>query len=74
MKEMYKKITSSKVMAIKKEQNHGEMLYSSDGYVTAWFMWQLQGDEEAAKAFIGDAPEIMHNVLYQDQQTDIKTK
>lgn len=74
MKEMYKKITSSKVMAIKKEQNHGEIRYSSDGYVTAWFMWQLQGDEEAAKAFVGDTPEIMHNALYQDQQINIKTK
>ena len=32
---------------------HGQMLYIADGYVTAWFMWQLQGDEEASKAFIG---------------------
>jgi len=45
---------------------HGQMLYSADGYVTAWFMWQLQGDEEAEKAFIGDSPEISNNKLYQD--------
>lgn len=32
---------------------HGQMLYIADGYVTAWFMWQLQGDEEASKAFNG---------------------
>lgn len=72
MTEMYKRITAPKIMAIKKEQNHGEMLYSADGYVTAWFMWQLQGDKEAAKAFIGDAPEIINNELYQDQRIDIK--
>ncbi|MBR5111580.1 MAG: hypothetical protein IK099_15485 [Clostridia bacterium] len=46
---------------------HGEVLYSVDGYVTAWFMWQLQNDEEAALAFIGENPEIATNPLYQDQ-------
>ena len=40
------------------------------GYVMAWFMWQLQGDEEAAKAFIGENPEIMNNEMYQDQRSD----
>ena len=44
------------------------MLYCADGYVTAWFMWQLQGDEYAAGAFTGDEPEIMKNRLYQDQK------
>ena len=29
------------------------MLYSADGYVTAWFMWQLKSDQNAAKAFVG---------------------
>lgn len=48
------------------------MLYKAQGYVTAWFMWQLQGDEEAAKAFIGEDPEIMSNKLYQDQQINIE--
>ena len=44
------------------------MLYSADGYVTAWFMWQLQDNEEASKVFTGDNPEIMQNELYQDQK------
>ena len=39
--------------------------------MTAWFMWQLQGDEEAAKAFVGENPEIMNNGLYQDQKINI---
>ena len=45
------------------------MLYYADGYVTAWFMWHLRGDEEAAKAFVGDHAELMGNSLYQDQQS-----
>lgn len=59
----------TKVMARRKNIGHGEMLYYGDGYVTAWFMWQLQGDQEAAKAFTGDNAEILKNPLYQDQQT-----
>ena len=51
---------------------HNEVLYSADGYVTAWFMWLLQGDGEAAKAFVGDAPEIMENPMYQNQQGTLK--
>lgn len=68
----YEKVASPKVMAARKNANHGQMLYVADGYVTAWFMWQLQGDEEAARAFIGDAPEIMTNPLYQDQKVSLQ--
>ena len=71
MIEMYNKIPSSKVMLRRIGADHGQMLYSADGYVTAWFMWQLQGDEEAAKAFIGDTPELMSNSMYQDQRIDL---
>ena len=74
MQKSYEKVTSSKVMAVRKGANHGDMLYSADGYVTAWFMWQLQGDEDAAKAFIGDSPELLNNNLYQDQKIDINMK
>ncbi len=69
---MYNKISSPKVMMRRIGAGHGQMLYSADGYVTAWFMWQLQGDEEAAKAFIGENVEIMNNSLYQDQKLDLK--
>lgn len=65
---MYNKIPASKVMMRRIGAEHGQMLYSADGYVTAWFMWQLQDDEEASKAFTGDNPEIMQNELYQDQK------
>ena len=71
MTKSYEKVTSQKVMAVRKDTAHGDMLYAADGYVTAWFMWQLQGDKEAAKAFVGENPEIINNELYQDQRIQI---
>lgn len=61
-----------KVLARRKNADHGEMLYQGDGYVTAWFMWLLKGDEKAAKAFTGNSPELLNNNLYQDQQISIR--
>lgn len=72
MMAMYDKISSSKAMMRKTGYEHGEMLYCADGYVTAWFMWQLQGNQEAAKAFIRDDAEILTNPLYQNQQIALK--
>lgn len=71
MLDMYNKIPSKKVMMRRIGAEHGQMLYAADGYVTAWFMWQLQGDEDASKAFTSDNPEIMQNKLYQDQKIDL---
>lgn len=71
MIEMFNKVSSSeKAMARRIGSDHGMMLYTADGYATAWLMWQLQGDEEAAKAFIGDIPELLDNLLYQDQRIE----
>lgn len=64
--------TIDKVIVRKKNVDHGDSYLQFDGYMTAWFMWQLQGDEEAAKAFIGENPEIANNELYQDQQINTK--
>lgn len=64
--------TNPKAMARRTDADHGDMLYFADGYVTAWFMWQLQGDSEAAKAFVGDNAEILINELYQDQKSNLK--
>lgn len=70
MQKMYDKIASPKVMARRVGMTHDDMLYQAEGYVTAWFLWQLKGDEEAAKAFTGENPEILHNAFYQN--VDIK--
>ena len=72
MTEMYDKIPGPKAMARRTGAEHGEMLYSADGYVTAWLMWQLKGDTEAAEAFTGSSAELLRNDLYQDQRIEIE--
>ncbi|MCD7803134.1 MAG: hypothetical protein LUH09_09625 [Clostridiales bacterium] len=68
---MYEKVSGDKVMARITGAAHEQTLYKATGYVTAWFMWQLQGDEEAAKAFVGEDAELLSNDLYQNVQIDI---
>lgn len=65
-------IPAGTVRALRPGMDHGKMLYSADGYVTAWFMWQLQGDQDAAKAFVGESPEILNNPMYQDVAVDLE--
>ncbi len=69
MKGLAEAIPADTVTALRPGMDHGKMLYSADGYVTAWFMWLLQGNQEAARAFIGGDAEILTNPLYQNQQT-----
>lgn len=45
---------------------HEEMQLRTDAYMTAWMLWQLQGDEEAARVFVGDDAEILTNANWQD--------
>ena len=42
------------------------MLARSDGYMTAWMLWQLRGDEEAATVFNGETAEILPIMNSQD--------
>lgn len=65
-------LAGPKVMARRICNNHGEMLYKGDGYVTAWFMYWLQDDEAAGKAFFGENAEILENKLYQDAKVIYK--
>lgn len=69
---IYSDIDNNKVMLRRKDTPHNETLYAANGYVTAWFMWHLQGDDEAAKAFAGDNAEIYVNSLYQDQHINLQ--
>ena len=73
MQKTYDNISDNvaKVLARRNDCDHGEMLYFADGYVTAWFMFFLQGDEIAGKAFTGEYPEFMLNELYTDQMIQI---
>ena len=72
LESIYSDIANNKIMVRRNDTPHGEVLYSEDGYVTAWFMWQLQNDQSAAKAFVGDDAEILTNPLYQDQQIEMQ--
>ena len=69
--EIYNDIHTNKIAMRRKSTPHNEVLYKPDGYITAWFMYYLQNDEEAAKAFTGENPEIMLNELYTDQMIQI---
>jgi len=55
-----------KVIARQTGKDHGDMLRSADGYMTAWFMYYLKGDTEAGKAFFGENAEILSNENWQD--------
>lgn len=72
MESIYHDIPDNKIMLRRSNTVHNEVLYAPDGYVTAWFLWHLQGDENAAKAFVGEDAEILTNPFYQDQQIAMK--
>ncbi len=69
--EIYNEIPGNKIAMRRVGTVHNEVLYMPDGYITAWFMWQLQGDEEAAQAFVGNSPEILNNNLYTNRQISL---
>ena len=71
LESIYNDINGDKIMVRRSNTPHGEMLYSADGYVTAWFMYYLQNDIEAGKSFIGSEAEIFNNIMYQDQKTNL---
>lgn len=55
-----------KVRARATGAEHEDMLARSDGYMTAWLLYQLKGDTEAASVFVGEDAEILHNNNWQD--------
>lgn len=66
--ENYGKVSDSvtKVRGRAVGAEHEQMLARSDGYMTAWMLWQLVGDEEAGAVFVGENAEILHNANWQD--------
>jgi len=70
LEEMYAKLNVPRAMARRTGAQHADTVTSADGYVTAWFLWQLQNDQETAEAFAGTDPELLKNQLYQDQKID----
>lgn len=45
---------------------HEDMQEKTDGYMTAWMLYHLQGNEEAGSVFIGEKAEILNNSNWQD--------
>ena len=68
MQESYQLLSDHcfKVLARAVGAEHEEIFARSDGYMTAWMLYQLMGDTEAAKAFAGEDAEILHNINWQD--------
>ena len=57
---------TEKVIARVVGAEHEDMLLRTDAYMTAWFLYQLQNDNEAAKIFVGSNPELLQNDNWQD--------
>ena len=66
--ENYNKISDDvfKVRARSVGTEHENMLEKTDPYMTAWMLYQLKGDEEASKVFIGEDAELLNNKNWQD--------
>ena len=66
--EIYNSMTDDvlKVRARVSGAEHGEMQARTDGYMTAWMLYHLQGDQEAGKVFLGENAEILSNPNWQD--------
>lgn len=62
--DIYADVPGEKCMALRKGTDHGSMLYAGDGYVTAWFMYWLQGDPYAGQAFFGENAELLSNASW----------
>ena len=60
----------NKVMGRLVGKDHGDLMYCADGYMTAWFMYWLNDDEDAGKAFFGENAEIYSNKNWQDVRTN----
>lgn len=73
LQQIYGEIPDSvpKLMARRNDADHGDMLYFADGYMTAWFLWQLCADETAAAVFCGENGEIYWNPYYQDMDSNL---
>ena len=57
---------TEKVIARVVGAEHEDMLLRTDAYMTAWFLYQLQNDNEAAKIFVGSDAELLQNDNWQD--------
>ena len=55
-----------KIRARCKDAEHFDMVYRTDGYMAAWFLYHLQGNKEAGSALFGENAKILNNFKWQD--------
>lgn len=68
LKEIYNGMSNDvfKIYARINHAEHEDMLIRSESYLTAWMLFQLTQDKEAAKVFIGEDAEILSNPNWVD--------
>ena len=64
LESMLSRLPGQKAAIRRAGAEHGQMLYSANGYVLAWLSWQLMGDGHAAGAFTGPDAELARNPKY----------
>lgn len=67
----YDDVPGAAALAVLKKAGHNTIQGSGGGflgYLTAWMMYQLQGDDVARDAFVGSPPEIDLNDAWQNQE------
>ncbi|SMB89182.1 Chlorophyllase enzyme [Pasteurella testudinis DSM 23072] len=69
LKNNFNKINGQAVMAQRKGEDHGAMLYVPNGYMAAWFLYTLNGDTQAKQVFVGQNAEISKNRNWQNVQS-----
>lgn len=55
-----------------KKKYHAENLAMSTPYMTAWFVYWLQGDASAGRFFLGNDPELSKNPCWQDVEIHLQ--
>ncbi|MCP2041582.1 dienelactone hydrolase [Neisseria sp. HSC-16F19] len=68
LNENYAKVSAPAVVAQRVGADHGAMLWQPNGYMVAWFLYTLNGDNQAKQVFVGSNAEIRHNANWQNVQ------
>ncbi|PJG82266.1 chlorophyllase/cutinase-like alpha/beta fold protein [Caviibacterium pharyngocola] len=69
LQENYAKVAAPALMAQRKDVDHGGMLWQPNGYMVAWFLYTLNGDNQAKQVFVGQNAEIKKNANWQNVQS-----
>ncbi|OOR99733.1 hypothetical protein B0187_02695 [Haemophilus paracuniculus] len=64
----FNQVAGTAIIARRKGEDHGSMLYVPNGYMTAWFLYTLNNDTQAKQIFVSQNAEIRQNSNWQDMQ------